>query len=101
MNVSEAIKEIDSWLKKMANDEWEHHNGVTIESSDNPGWILSIDLPDGNLKISSEIINSVSKMRSVEGDVFEGKLRIYSSELSAVIEAAGLILKCSFDSHAD
>jgi hypothetical protein len=101
MNVSEAIKEIDSWLKKMANDEWEHQNGVTIESSDNPGWILSIDLPDGKLESSSKISDFVRKMPSIEGDVIKGKLRIYSSELSAVIEAAGLILKYNFDSHAD
>ncbi len=94
MNVSEAIGEIDSWFKKMVDDEWEHHNGVTIESSDNPGWILSIDLPKRDSDWEARISDSVRNLPNIQGGLLEGKLRIYSLELSAVIEAAGLILKC-------
>lgn len=93
MNVSQAVESIDCWFKKMADDEWEHHNGITIESSDNPGWILSIDLPESSSGQGSEIAEIIKNRPNVEGGLVEGKLRIYSSELSAVVETAGVILK--------
>ena len=35
---------IQSWYRDQVNGEWEHTSGVTIESLDNPGWMVSIDL---------------------------------------------------------
>ena len=41
MNNIELIQE---WYKNQCNGDWEHEYGVKIETLDNPGWIVSIDL---------------------------------------------------------
>jgi Immunity protein 53 len=33
-----------SWYEQQCDGEWEHHSGVSIESLDNPGWKLEVDL---------------------------------------------------------
>jgi hypothetical protein len=41
-----VIKQLESWFAEQCNDEWEHSFGVNIETLDNPGWKVSIDLTD-------------------------------------------------------
>jgi len=31
---------IQSWYRDQVNGEWEHTSGVTIETLDNPGWMV-------------------------------------------------------------
>ena len=40
------IELIQEWYKNHCNGDWEHEYGVKIETLDNPGWIVSIDLVD-------------------------------------------------------
>ena len=40
----DAIEFLQSWYRAQTNGEWEHARGVTIESLDNPGWRVTIDL---------------------------------------------------------
>ena len=35
---------LQSWYRAQSNGEWEHVHGVTIETLDNPGWLVTIDL---------------------------------------------------------
>ena len=35
---------LQSWYLSQCNGDWEHRYGVTIESLDNPGWMVTIDL---------------------------------------------------------
>lgn len=35
---------LQSWYRQQTNGEWEHVRGVTIETLDNPGWMVTIDL---------------------------------------------------------
>lgn len=37
---------IDQWHKSNCNGDWEHSYGVTIETLDNPGWWVKIDLAE-------------------------------------------------------
>jgi hypothetical protein len=44
---SEGMTSIDYlqvWYRAQCNGEWEHRYGVSIESLDNPGWGIRIDL---------------------------------------------------------
>lgn len=41
MNSFQAIQE---WYVAQCNGEWEQQQGITIESLDNPGWRITIDL---------------------------------------------------------
>ena len=40
----EHLAEIQAWYLAQCDGEWEHGSGVTIESLDNPGWRIAIDL---------------------------------------------------------
>ena len=35
---------LSKWYSSMCVDEWEHFYGIKIETLDNPGWIVTIDL---------------------------------------------------------
>ena len=39
-----VLKWIESWYKNNCNGDWEHSYGITIETLDNPGWDIKIDL---------------------------------------------------------
>ena len=38
------VEFLQSWYQAQANGEWEHANGVTMETLDTPGWLVTIDL---------------------------------------------------------
>ena len=37
------------WYRENCDGDWEHSYGVRIETIDNPGWAIKIDLSDTNL----------------------------------------------------
>jgi hypothetical protein len=41
---------IQEWFKKHCDGDWEHQNGIRIETIDNPGWKIVIDLVDSELE---------------------------------------------------
>jgi hypothetical protein len=38
------VEFLQSWYQTQANGEWERARGVTIETLDTPGWMVSVDL---------------------------------------------------------
>ena len=44
MPVEQDVQWLQEWYAAQCNGEWEHTRGVTIESLDNPGWLLTVDL---------------------------------------------------------
>ena len=44
MGVSTALSEPQAWYESQCDGDWEHQYGLTIESLDNPGWSLRVDL---------------------------------------------------------
>jgi Immunity protein 53 len=44
-NMSQPIIEaLECWFKAQCDGDWEHSYGLSIESIDNPGWHVEIDL---------------------------------------------------------
>jgi len=41
---------IQKWYKSQCNGDWEHEYGVKIETVDNSGWYVTINLMDTNLE---------------------------------------------------
>jgi hypothetical protein len=39
-----ALDDLQLWYDAQCNDDWEHQYGVKIETLDNPGWSVTIDL---------------------------------------------------------
>jgi hypothetical protein len=38
------LEQLQQWYQAQCNDEWEHQSGIRIETLDNPGWLVRIDL---------------------------------------------------------
>ena len=45
-----VIEWLEEWYKKECNGDWEHSYGVKIETLDNPGWVIFINLEDTSLE---------------------------------------------------
>jgi len=45
-----TLTEIQEWYLSQCNDEWEHGYGIKIDTLDNPGWAIDINLRDTNLE---------------------------------------------------
>lgn len=41
---------LEAWYQSMCNGSWEHCYGITIDTLDNPGWIVRIDIEDTDLE---------------------------------------------------
>lgn len=57
----DIIKWLEDWFKSNCDDDWEHSYGVKIETIDNPGWSIKIDLVETsleNLNIEYSLIES-------------------------------------------
>lgn len=44
------LERIQQWYASQCNGDWEHQHGIHIESLDNPGWTVSVDLDETSLE---------------------------------------------------
>ena len=44
------VARLQAWYARQCNGDWEYQYGVTIETSDAPGWELVVDLTDTSLQ---------------------------------------------------
>ena len=45
-----SLDRLSAWYRSQCNGDWEHSFGVTIDTLDNPGWRIKIDLTGTNLE---------------------------------------------------
>lgn len=75
---SDGIEQIQAWFAQRCNGEWEHQFGITIETLDNPGWRVRIDLAGTPWERSSMEVRELQRADQdwwrvwVEGEVFNG-----------------------------
>ncbi len=41
-----SLSKLEQWYASQCNGDWEHAYGVRIDTLDNPGWTVAIDLRD-------------------------------------------------------
>ena len=46
------VEQLQDWFQSQCDGVWEHDHGIVIESTDNPGWWVKIDLK-GSLQTKS------------------------------------------------
>jgi len=44
------IEQIQAWYAAQCNGDWEHQYGISIETLDNPGWHVTVDLTGTSLE---------------------------------------------------
>lgn len=47
----DPLQRLQNWYLAQCNGDWEHCYGMKLETLDNPGWILRIDLQETNLLV--------------------------------------------------
>jgi hypothetical protein len=54
---AEILEKLSKWYQAQCNGEWEHELGIVIDTIDNPGWMVKVDLREtaAELKVFSEI----------------------------------------------
>ena len=76
---TDPLRRLEDWYAANSDGDWEHQHGVTIQSLDNPGWSVEIDLEGTRLEDAS--LHEVRVERSdrdwyrcwVESNVFHGR----------------------------
>ena len=79
-----TLARLQAWYTQQCNGVWEHSSGVLIESCDNPGWWVKVNLPGTPLhgRVFAEIAEGVNAQHfalgpkwlscRVEGDTWHG-----------------------------
>jgi hypothetical protein len=49
--MTSSIARLAAWFEKQCKDDWEHQFGVRIETLDNPGWSLVVDIKATDLEL--------------------------------------------------
>ena len=85
-----SLEVIEDWFSSKCDGDWEHQFGFTLESTDNPGWLVTLDM-------SSVVPESVQGWREGFGDKVEvsrseGKTRIWSESLILCVQAATVLI---------
>jgi hypothetical protein len=44
--MKDLLKQLQGWYASQCGEDWEHSYGVKIDTLDNPGWMLVVDLVD-------------------------------------------------------
>ena len=47
------LQRLQDWYQSQCDEDWEHSFGVKIDTMDNPGWIVRVDLTDTDLSTVS------------------------------------------------
>jgi hypothetical protein len=64
-----TIKVLQEWFLCNCNGDWEHENGISVSTIDNPGWCIKIDLNGTPL----ENVSFEKKMENNGGDWYDIK----------------------------
>ena len=70
-----ALTRLQNWYSSQCDEDWEHSHGVKIDTLDNPGWMLTIDLVDTELASRSmqrEIVQR-TKENWIQREIGDGK----------------------------
>lgn len=67
-----------NWYQEQCDGDWEHSFGISIDTLDNPGWVIKIDISDTNLN-GIKLEEKVFKVNDADwysfesnGEKFEG-----------------------------
>lgn len=60
--MTHILNRLQAWYLKQCNGSWEHEKGIRIDTIDNPGWSLTVDL--GGTAAAGEPFVPVQHQRS-------------------------------------
>ncbi len=91
-NNLDPFNSIETWYVNRCNGDWEHNNGVTIESTDNPGWLITFTdmrIPSDKL---AKVLGSLLESHDAQVTRDESTVRVFSSSLRGCLAAASILV---------
>ncbi|WP_425616632.1 Imm53 family immunity protein [Anatilimnocola sp. NA78] len=92
MPLDQSVEAINQWYYSKCNGQWEHHEGIRLESTDNPGWLATVNsLQLDNAKLSlilGELLRDYEAQVSTDGYM----VRVFAPDLANCLEALGLVM---------
>jgi hypothetical protein len=67
----DSIAWLEQWYSEQCNDLWEHQYGITIQTLDNPGWSVKVDLT--GTAISGVTMKEVGQLAGINHGGIHGK----------------------------
>jgi|SRR5271156_255334 len=77
MSEAEILAKLSKWYQAQCNGEWEHGSGIRIDTLDNPGWIVKVNLrgTDCELKTFPEIVSNNGNNNWMHCSVKDGEFK--------------------------
>ena len=76
--MTDVMQRLQTWYASMCDGDWEHGYGVRIETIDNPGWSVRIDLQDTGLNFDDFVAVHIDRsdedwvVCEIKAGVYEG-----------------------------
>jgi hypothetical protein len=69
------LKRLQDWYNAQCDGRWEHQHGIAIDTLDNPGWSVTIDLQGSNLESAtmSPLVQDKGKHDWIHCKIDDGK----------------------------
>jgi hypothetical protein len=75
----DVFEKLQAWYVLQCNGAWEHEYGISIDTMDNPGWSVSIDLTDTSLE--KKVFKEVRYTSDSQTDWYASDLDWYRCEV--------------------
>ncbi|HEY4263266.1 MAG TPA: Imm53 family immunity protein [Schlesneria sp.] len=87
-----AVGELDRWFSNRCNGVWEHRYGMSIATTDNPGWLLTFNSLSVNSPSLQQTIDKLLRDYGAEVIVTEAVVKIFCRSLRGCLDAAAELL---------
>ena len=84
---------IEEFYEKNCDGIWEHRFGLSIESTDNPGWLATISSLVLDKRDLATIIGNLLEIHEAQVVTDGGLVRVFSAKLEGCLMAVGELLK--------
>jgi hypothetical protein len=55
----DSLEWLEGWYESQCNGVWEHRQGIRLETLDNPGWLLTVDLNGTEFARDSDLAEQI------------------------------------------
>jgi hypothetical protein len=86
-----AVELLDQWYAQRCDGDWENHFGITISTTDNPGWLIKIDQTISNEQLS--FYSGSIKKWNAQCIFRDEKIEVFAKTLPDCLSAAAHILE--------
>lgn len=88
----DPVAELDRWFSNRCDGTWEHHWGVSIQTTDNPGWLLTFKSLPIDRKCIPSAISKLLRDYGAEVVVTDTVVRVFCRSLRGCLDAAAELL---------